>query len=145
MTGTKRRDTHYGLAVYDDDADGSVWAVGTERQANKAAELAIAERLWAISPEFLIAFFQRHNPYLRDMSDQAWEELEAWLFKIQKDLTQDAEPLFRALIGTHMPTLCQDLLRFTSRAEFLGTVDDKEYDSSDVDALPPKRLAYRLE
>lgn len=145
MASNKASDTHYGLSIYEDDADGTRWAVGTENQANRAAERSIEDRLWAVSPEFLVAFFQRHNPYLRDMTDSASDELERWLTRIRATHADNAVPLFRALIGSHLPTLCQELIRFSGRGKFLALYDHVERDSTAIEGLPPRRLAYRLE
>ncbi len=144
MAATRLNWTHFGLPVYELDADGAQYAVGTEKQASKAASLAVEDRLWGLGPEFLVAFLQRHNPFLRDMTDAAAESLEGWLGHIGSELAEDAEPLIRALVGAQFPTLIEDALRFIGRPFFLAPYDGKEHDSDDIEELPTGRLAYRL-
>ena len=142
MFAVKRHWTHYGLPVY--AVDGAEYAVGTEKQAQKAAALAIEGRLFSFSPEFLVAFLSRYNPHLREMSDAAAEALERCLSDLQERLHDGAQPIFRALIGEELPAFVHDALRFGGRGHFLASDDGVEGESDTVQGLPRGRFAYRV-
>lgn len=142
MSAIKRHWTHYGLPVY--AVADAEYAVGTEKQAHKAAALAIEDRLFSFSPEFLVAFLSRYNPHLREMSDAAAEALERCLGDLQAQLHDGAQPIFRALIGEELPAFVHDALRFGGRGHFLASDDGMESDSDTVEGLPRGRFAYRV-
>lgn len=142
MAATKKSWDHFGLPVY--DVDGEEYAVGTDKQADKAAARAIEDSLWAFKADFLATFLNRHNQHLRDLSDSAYEAFKASLAKMQSDLSEDAGPIIRALIGNHLSDLVREAIQFDGRGHFLSPYDGEERDTADVPGLPKGKFAYRV-
>lgn len=114
--------------------DGTLWLVGTEREADKATKENILDSLWAFRSSF-IANFAR----LDDATERAIE-------KMQRDMSEDANPLIRRIIGeSNLNKFVKEAIRADGRGHFLAGYDGEEVDSSDVPGLPRGKLAYRID
>ncbi len=122
---------HYGLPIYEAD-DGHEYAVGTHAQATKAAKVNILDSLWAFNADFIARF--------ADLDDETAKGLR----KMQEEMSENANPLVRRIIGE------KNLTKFVSEAisadglgHFLSPYDGQERDSGDIPGLPKGKLAFR--
>ena len=124
----------YGLAVYVAD-DGNEYAVGTDKQANKAAYEAAYQSLWAFRPSYILG----HLP----ISGRAAELAEIALENMQSNLSEDAAPIIELLLGKKLRSFLVDAIDADGRGHFLNQYDGEEYDSDDIPGLPRGKFAYR--
>ncbi len=93
----KRAYDHYGLVVYETE-DGE-YAVGTDLQVQKAAEMAIENDVWAFKASFIASVVG-----LSRTEEKAIEQM-------QRDMSEDAGPIIKRLIGGKMKQFIRDTFR----------------------------------
>lgn len=141
---------HHGLTVY--KIGNQEWAVGDDTvkddkgrtRVDRAARRAVIDSLWAFNAEFIVGFLTRHRKFFRNMSDRASEQFERTLKKLQGELCEDAQPIIRALIGSHLDGFVKEAVQADGRGHFLSGYDRQECDSDDVEGLPRGKVAFRL-
>lgn len=126
---SKQSHKHYGLAVY--EVDGEEWAVGTEAQAQKAAETYVADTLWAFNADYLINYMPN------GMTSEA-------VMAIQESLSEGANDAILALVGAKKKKLIKDAIASDGRGHMLAGYDGREWDSDDIEGLPRGKVAYRI-
>lgn len=131
----KRSWDHYGLPVYVAD-DGNEYAVGTDKQATKAALEAAYQSLWAFRSSYIISHL--------NISGRAADVAEKALEKMQGELSEDAGPIIELLLGSKLKRFLRDAVDTDGRGHFLNGWDSEEYDSDDIPGLPSGKYAYRI-
>jgi hypothetical protein len=123
----------YGLAVYQAD-DGNEYAVGTLAQAKRAAKMYILDSLWAFNTDFIAR--------MADLDEATAKAVR----KAQEDLSEDANPLVRKLIGSepNLKRFVNEAIRADGLGHFLSPYDGEERSSSDIPGLPKGKLAFRV-
>jgi hypothetical protein len=106
----------YGLDTF--SAPGGEYAIGTDRQADKATRAYIEDSLWAFRTEFLADYVGA------DLDDRAVKGLE----KIQGDLCEDANPLIRGMVGPRFGRLVRDAIAADGRGHFISGYDGEEHE-----------------
>lgn len=114
--------------------DGTLWLVGSEREADKAAKEYILDSLWAFKTSFIASVANLSNAEERAIE------------KMQRDMSEDANPIIRRIIGesklNHFVKMAIDA---DGRGHFLSPWNGEEVDSDDIPGLPKGKLAYRLD
>lgn len=124
--------THSGLRVY--RIDGREYAVGTDKQATRAA-LACAEgTLWA----FNTAFIARYVPALDD------DRARAAVGEMQARLCEDAGPIIAALLGRRKREMLRAAIDEDGRGHFLAQYDGAEVDGEDIHPSLKGKVAFRI-
>lgn len=114
--------------------DGTLWLVGSEREADKAAKEYVLDSLWAFRASFIANF--------ADLDDATEKAIE----KMQREMSEDANPLIRRIIGeSNLNKFVKTAIQADGRGHFLSPYDGEEVDSDDVPGLPKGKLAYRLD
>ncbi len=126
----KRAYDHYGLVVYETE-DGE-YAVGTDLQVQKAAEMAIENDVWAFKASFIASVVG-----LSRTEEKAIEQM-------QRDMSEDAGPIIKRLIGGKMKQFIRDAIRSDGVGHFLSPYDGHEISSNLIPGLPKNKLAFRV-
>ena len=144
MKAIKKDFDHYGLPVFETN-DGKSFAVGNQKQIYTAARKAIEESLWCFEADFIVAFLARNNRYIeKEMPESSFESFAESLAEMQSSLCENCNPVIQALIGDSIDSFVEEAIVVRSLANFLA-IDNEEHQSSDIEGLPKKRFAFRIE
>jgi hypothetical protein len=129
---TKKKHDYFGMSVYESDG-GREYAVGTSAQATKAAAAYILDSLWAFNTNFIARF--------ADLDDRG----AAGVRKMQQDMSEDANPIIRKLVGEkNLTRFVREAIAADGRGHFLAGYDGKEISSNDIEGLPKGKVAFRI-
>lgn len=120
---------HYGLDVYEADG-GHEYAVGTDKQADKAAREYVRETLWAFRTSFLARFVP--------------EGVGEDILSIVQEKCESSNEAIARLVGDKLGDLIDEAIQSDGRGHLLSPYDGNEIDSDDIDGLPSGKVAYRL-
>lgn len=126
---SKAQYKYYGLDVYEVEG-GREYAVGTDKQADRAAREHIRETLWAFKTSFLARFVP--------------EGIGEDTLSIVQERCESSNEAIARLVGDKLGDLIDEAIQSDGRGHLLSPYDGNEIDSDDVEGLPRGKVAYRL-
>ncbi len=136
MTTNKASKTdwkHYGLTIF--QLGNQEWIIGTKKQFARIASESIKEELWAFKAEYLSEFLERKNCFQVTWSVRGWQKFINTLRQMQEKMCEDANPIIRAFLGSHLEDFVDSAINSDGIGHFINSYDGELHETKSIDGL----------
>lgn len=124
---------YHGLTVF--QLGKQEWIIGTRKQFRKAAIATAKEELWSFKADYLADFLERKNCFQAKWSMREWQNFINTLRQMQEKMCEDATPIIKAFLGSHLDEFVEGAIDTDGIGHFLNSYDGELHETKDIEGL----------